>query len=180
MSDFTDFKDVHDALGIDTSDLGCVMLDFQPIEYNPLPDEWLYSSEEKFWVKGWMGNKLHVTLLYGILKDTHKWAEYVILRLLADWVPEVAIPFDVIQFPSYSDENYVCIAAELKVTENLQEANRRLSYLPHIDTFSPYRPHVTLAYVRAEFAEESMGILKAFMDGRVFHPTYVNLGSDKS
>ncbi len=182
MTNFTDFKDIHTALGIKTSDLGCVMLDFESLGDADIPDEWLYYAEtpEHFWIKGYVGNSPHVTLLYGLLEQGETWREHIV-ELLNDWVPENGEPMGIIRFQSpYPEEQYVCLAAELHITESLMDAHRRLSYLPHIDTFTPYRPHVTLAYVRTEHADMCEELLNALILGRKFRPTYINLGSDKS
>ena len=45
--------------------------------------------------------------------------------------------------------DYTPLVAEVS-TEGLDEANARLRFLPHIDTFPDYRPHITLAYLKPD------------------------------
>ena len=182
IAKFGDFKDIHDALGINTSDLGCVMLDFKTLVINPIPDSWLYTSDnpEHFWIKGWVGDYAHVTLLYGLLKPASEWENYV-LKLLGDWEPVACESTKIIRFESpYHDEKYVCLAAELHVSDEILDAYRRLSFLPHIDTFTPYRPHVSLAYVKEEYADDAEEVLIEMGSDIIFIPTTLNLGSEKS
>jgi len=182
MVTFTDFAAMHKKLNINTSDLGCVMLDFESLGDSIIPEEWLYNSPnpEHFWLTGWRGFTPHVTLKYGLLQQAEAWKDYI-LELLADWEPEDAEPMGTIAFPSpYPDEPYVCLAAGLFLSPNLEDAHRRLSYLPHIDTFSPYLPHVTIANVRPEWVEECRALIDNQIVGQKFRPTFINLGSDKS
>jgi 2'-5' RNA ligase len=75
-------------------------------------------------------------------------------------------------FPSTDDENYAAIVAEVE-DQHLEEAHQRLSYLPHVNTFAQYRPHMTLCYVRLETAQKWMDVLNEAQ----FH-IYVTEGLD--
>ena len=37
--------------------------------------------------------------------------------------------------------------AHLRVTEELLEGHNRLEFLPHINTFTGYKPHITVCYL---------------------------------
>jgi len=148
---------VADALGIDTRDLGCVMLPVSGLDlFELLPQltpEDLYTSPDpaKFWVKGdVVRDGGHVTLLYGLLEKPWRMLE-VVQKALDGWeFPDVVRGYDVDVFPSpYPDEPYDCVVAKVDVSHELLDAHARLSYLPHVNTYPEYTPHVTLAYVQA-------------------------------
>jgi 2'-5' RNA ligase len=150
------YSQVYEDLGIAVDTLGCVMLDLKPLEnmYSIELDGAsvaLYQSKNKkrFWINGWVADKKpHVTLLYGLLSKHYKKHIDVVL---SDWSCDQVIVDHVDYFPSpYSDENYYCIVAHIKTTPELLEGHRRLSLLPHINTFFDYKPHMTIAYINAE------------------------------
>jgi len=155
------FPSVYEDLDLNLSQLGCIMLDTQPgsikvgDELAQLGAEPYTSPDpDKFWIKGVVGDDTaHVTLLYGLLESGPDWRQYVD-TVLDGWTPEPVVVEDVGYFGSpYPDERYWCIIARLRLTENLLEANGRLRFLPHVDTFTMYRPHVTLAYIRGDETE---------------------------
>lgn len=154
MTTFSDYKHIHENLGITVPNLGCVMLklhvdskfnlaiDPKELHVSPHPERW--------WINGDVTDSLHITLKYGLLNKAWRWEDHI-RELLDGWEPEPVELAGVKFFDSpYSDEPYACMVGVAKVTENLMEAHRRLSYLPHIDTFTPYVPHVTLAYLNSD------------------------------
>jgi 2'-5' RNA ligase len=150
-------------MGIEVSKLGCVMLDLEPIDAAAFaPSGWAYYAKnpEYKWVKGFEVQS-HITLLYGLLKNanTIRWA---IDEVLEGWEPgEIAID-RIGSFPSNLDgEPYACIIGHIRVTAQLLDAHARLSYLPHIDTFWDYKPHVTLGYVHEKFEQDA---IQAFLE----------------
>lgn len=48
------------------------------------------------------------------------------------------------------NDPYYCVVAHIKVTQELMEGHERLEFLPHINTFNGYKPHVTIAYVKKD------------------------------
>jgi len=156
------FKQVYEWLGINLNTLGCVMLDLEPLDNMRATDAYkaalpLYfaKNKERFWIDGWVCDKVpHITLLYGLLAKA-KSLELHIGAVLCDWhINEVEIE-DIGFFESpYSDESYWCIVAHIKVTPELLEGHRRLEFLPHINTFDGYKPHMTIAYIQKEWGEE--------------------------
>lgn len=157
-----DFEEVYKWLGLNLNTLGCVMLDLEPLPsmYSVV---WegsgvaLYYSKnkERFWIDGWVCDKIpHITLLYGLL-ETAKNYESHIEKVLADWkLDEVEID-QIGYFNSpYPDEPYYCIVAHIKVSDELLEGHQRLEFLPHVNTFAGYKPHMTIAYIDKNQGEE--------------------------
>lgn len=148
------FETVYKSLGISIDKLGSVLLDLEPItpkdlgyDKKSLP---LYESKNKdrTWISGWVSEKIpHVTLLYGLLDQAYK-IKSEINAVLSGWgIKSVEIE-DVGFFESpYPDEKYWCIIAKVKQTPNLIQGHQRLQFLPHINTFSTYKPHITLCYI---------------------------------
>lgn len=163
MSDLsiTAFPEVLERHGIDLSALGCVMLPVEPfnvLETHPghLREEDLYVSQNpgRYWVKGNVGGEgAHLTILFGLLAPAWQWEESI-RELLYSWEPPTELRlsrFSIFDSP-FPDEPYACIVAEVDPDERLLDARARLQFLPHVNTFTAYRPHVTVAYVRAEAA----------------------------
>lgn len=154
------FPDVYKWLGINLSKLGCIMLDLEPL---PTPQIFcqdgitdyiysldLYSSpdKEKYWIDGYVGLKTaHITLLYGLLQQGINLKPHVD-SVLSGWVLDGVEIDQFGYFPSpYPDEPYYCIVAHIKPTPKLIEGHERLELLPHINTFTGYKPHHTIAYI---------------------------------
>lgn len=149
------FQDVYTQFGIDLNSLGCVMLDVVPLDtmYTIEADGAgvaLYYAKNKarFWINGWVvGDKAHVTLLYGLLAPAKNYGRHI-EAVLEGWKLESVEIEDVGYFDSpYPDEPYWCIVAHLRVTEELLEGHNRLEFLPHINTFTGYKPHITVCYL---------------------------------
>lgn len=151
-----DFPKVYEALGVDLSTLGCVMLDVEAIKMGPLSkqeEKDLYYSEDKsrFWIDGLVCEKTaHCTLLYGLLEPAKNYAWHID-QVLEGWEMKTLEIESIDSFDSpYEDEDYYCIIAKIKVTPELLEGHQRLEFLPHIDTFAGYKPHISLAYVKKD------------------------------
>lgn len=147
------FEPVYKKLGIDLDKLGCIMLDVDPVPGIKISEEKLYYAKNKkrFWIDGLIFNYIaHVTLLYGLLQSGSKIKDLVD-EVLTDWyLPEVEIERVGFFNSPYPDEPYYCIVGHVKVNEDLMEGHQRLELLPHINTFTGYKPHVTLAYVKKD------------------------------
>lgn len=193
------FKNVYQGLGINLSKLGCVMLDTEPIvlpnfiiqdpksgsgcNWDALFGLETYKSKdpERFWIDGYVGHQPHVTLLYGLLHEAKNY-EWHIEQLLEGWeMPTVTIE-SVGHFDSpYADEPYYCIVAHLEVTNKLLEGHQRLEFLPHINTFAGYKPHVTIGYIKKDdvylnmFKED----LNHYLHGKELKIIGLNLGGNK-
>lgn len=151
------FERTYKELGINLDTLGCVMLDVEPLNNMNANDhegmEGLYYTKntERKWINGWIaGNVAHVTLLYGLLDNAHHWEKHI-ESVLSDWkLQEIEIE-NISFFESpYEDEPYYCIVAHIKVTDELMEGHQRLEFLPHINTFNGYKPHMTICYIKKD------------------------------
>ncbi|SRR5258708_3475190 len=145
------FPDVYANLGIDPNKLGCIMLDVEPIVVSDLIlyDDLYYSDPEKhLFAQGIVSETVpHCTLLYGFLRSATELKKHID-AVLDGWTPEdVSIDAIDVFASNDPDENYVTLIAKLVVTPNLLGANVWLKLLPHLDTFSSYSPHITLAYL---------------------------------
>lgn len=168
----------YDRLGVRLRDLGCVMLDLEPVSPLPtIPPEWLYTSTDPdlSHVAG-LTTEHHTTLLFGLLRNAHEWL-LAIDEVLADWDAPPALTADCVRaFPSPKPaEPYACIVAELE-SNYIRDAHARLSLLPHIDTHPTYRPHVTLAYVHRDRAADVFALYHADPLPLRFHPLGLNYG----
>jgi 2'-5' RNA ligase len=146
-----DFKSVYEMLGIDTGELGCIMLDVEPLAISEIVDhDAYYTSETMGYVKGNVSENVpHVTLLYGLMRTGPELRPHVDM-VLNGWQAET-VTVDKVDFFYGKDDNgtqFVTMIALVKPDENLIEGNGRLRFLPHIDTFVEYRPHITLAYLK--------------------------------
>ena len=151
------FLPVYEDLGIEIGELGCVMLDTDPLpeRINDLiPEDDLYYSDNLKYVQGFVGAETpHVTLLFGLLPGVRK--QHVDAVLDGWWTKHVLI-YDVDYFESvYEGEEYYCIVASIdsgwRGPDSLLDAHRRLSFLPHINTFPTYSAHLTIAYIKKDF-----------------------------
>lgn len=187
-----DFPEVYKWLGINLNKLGCVMLDLEPlsnmwsIEQDGASVALYYSkNKERFWIDGWVCDKIpHITLLYGLLDEAKNFESHI-EKVLKGWnLKEVEIE-DVGYFDSpYPDEEYYCIIAHIKVTDELLEGHRRLEFLPHINTFAGYKPHMTVAYIDKNQGEEYRDTLiknfkEAWVGKKMKVKSELNLGGNK-
>ena len=149
------FEEVYKWLGINLDKLGCVMLDLEPLSnmYSIVADGgeislYYAKNRDRFWIDGWVVDKVpHITLLYGLLEEGKNFEPHI-NKVLEGWeLDEVEIE-SIGYFDSpYPDEPYYCIVAHIKVTDELLQGHQRLEFLPHINTFTSYKPHMTIAYI---------------------------------
>lgn len=191
-----DFPEVYKALDLNLSKLGCIMLDTEPIKIDHwmspmnggatsyLQDLPLYKSPnpEHFWIDGYVADKTpHLTLLYGLLKSGTEYKEHVD-RVLSGWnLSEVVIDhFGTFDSP-YPDEPYHCVVAHIKVTPELMEGHERLGFLPHLNTFAGYKPHITIAYIDSSEGWKGTFIndLNHEYGGKTLKVTGINYGGSK-
>lgn len=145
-------KKVYEKLDINLNKLGYILLETEPILFN-FDENNLYKSKNKdrFWINGYISDKKpHCTLLYGLLESGQTYKKYVD-TVLKDWkLNYLKIEnFDFFNSP-YKDDNYFCIVAKIEVTNKLMEGHNRLEFLPHINTFDTYKPHITIAYIKKD------------------------------
>jgi 2'-5' RNA ligase len=163
---FVGREDLLARAGVDIKTLGYVGLTFSPLDVRRIlgsgyasgvaivEEDYVYAPEGDYrdWVRGPVGEqKAHVTAKYGLLTPAHQQREVV--NELIGWPRDVQVEItDIEVFPSpYEDLRYGCLVARLGGDE-LLEMNAALSTLPHVDSFTEYKPHVTLAYLKPELA----------------------------
>lgn len=147
-----DYPDLYEGTGVDPNDLGCIMLDLETLPIisvvgSGAESDLVNTSTRHDHLMGAVAeNEAHVTLLYGLLENGNIWKDKVD-TLLEGW----ALNSIKIREVGYFDlpESYA-IVAHVEETTDLLEGHNRLTLLPHIQTFSDYRPHVTLAYISKE------------------------------
>jgi len=178
-----DYKELLAKHNVDPGKMGCVMLDTKPV---PLADfledewmrEWEYVSDDpdKKWVKGFNTDEQHITLKYGLLANANTIKDDVDALLDDINFFESDMYIDHVSYFDQSDD-YKCIIGHVMGDGELERANARLSYLPHIDTFVTYRPHVTLGYVKSEYLHQAISALSLHLYHYRLLPTGINYGA---
>lgn len=148
------YPTVYQDLGIDPNNLGCIMLDTAPVVVSDiikLEDLLEVDPIEHPHMQGIVSENVpHLTLLYGLMRPGPELQKHVD-SVLDGWKMKEVVIDDIAIFETEKDsEPCVCIVALLVVTDELAEANARLRLLPHIDTYPEYKPHITLAYLKAD------------------------------
>ncbi len=182
------FPGVYDQLGVNVNQLGAIMLDVEPFEVvdyveGGKADLHVSPNAERFWIDGAVAeSEAHLTLLMGLMESGLTWRGLVD-TVLDGWNPPPLQIVDVDVFRSpFDDEPYSCIVGHVKVTPELLEGRQRLQLLPHVDTFSDYRPHITLAYVEPEAESKWLSALRqksAGFIGSRHLVTKINYGGNK-
>lgn len=172
-----EYESIYTALGINLNTLGCVMKDIKPMAPDFImqtmltlgDDVHLSDDPEKGWVNGLaLADGPHITLLYGLLINAHEWQNHV-EYLLEHWTMPTVTVESIGHFDSpFEDEPYYCIVAHIKLTAQLLDAHHRLEFLPHVNTYSSYKPHLTLAYVKKNEAvlERMTAYFKEHFEGK--------------
>lgn len=154
------YPEVMTESGYDAKNMYCTMLNMKA-DYNtkglstPFPEEYLYYSESKPWVNGLvLESEPHISLHCGTISDQSK----SLIKLFKDWEPGRIEIAEISHFDSSNEEEYKIIIGKIKLTPELVAANDRVSFLPHVDAFAGYVPHITLAYVKN--TEEALAAYK--------------------
>ena len=146
-----DLSEIYAKLGIDTHQLGCVMLEVDKLEVHDLvPEDELYFSENIEYAQGIVSEwgLPHVTLLYGFMQNAQDWKEHIDTLLEGVDLSNVIIE-SVDTFENMDEETpYSYYVAKVKPTEDLLAAHANLQKLPHIDSYPDYIPHITLFYAK--------------------------------
>ena len=185
------FKEVYEWFGLNLSKLGCLMLDVEPLknmysmEFEGAGVALYYAKDkERFWIDGWVADKTpHLTLLYGFLHEAEQYRPHI-EKVLKGWkLNEVEIE-SIGYFDSpYPDEPYYCIVAHIKTTPELLEGHQRLEFLPHIDTFTGYKPHITIAYIAKnqgkQYRDDLIGGFNKIWAGKKLKVKRLNFGGNK-
>lgn len=178
-----DYPQVYERIGMRLGHFGCIMLDVEPVAVSELlgTDEWFYRSDrdELRYVRGPVAEgTAHCTLLYGLTPDGYAGIDQrESVDELLDGLDLTSVEVDHVgYFPGQMGEPYSCVIAHLRITDELREANRRLRFLPHIDSFVDYRAHVTLAYVHEQYTDRAVEVLDAALRGKGLRAIGINYG----
>lgn len=176
------YPQVYEDLGIDPGNLGCLMLNVQPIEVSSViaPEDLYYADPTKHQhIQGVVSETVpHLTLFYGFLRPASELKKHIDV-LLKTWRPEDLTIAEVSTFPSNDPgEAYITLVAKIRVTDNLMEGHQRLSLLPHLDTFpGNWQPHVTLAYLKdSADAAQYIAKLNELYVGQIVNVMGLNYG----
>lgn len=151
-------QDIYREMGIDSNNLGCIMLNTEPIKVSDVidPDDLYYSDDEQGgkYTQGIVSEVVpHCTLLFGLMESGQTWKKYVD-AVLDGWSIN-ALGIESVGFFEGTDPNnsYYCLVAHVFADNNLVEGHTRLIKLPHCDSFATYSPHITLAYIKHDPAK---------------------------
>ena len=155
-------------LGLDPDDLGFVGLEVElPSVFKMVLDaEWEYKSPVPTmqYVKGYDVNP-HITLIYGLLFKADENRD-LIDGVLENWHKPNLVVMPGVEAFHGDDGHDLYSAVVLTLDTNdwdlarLKEANDQLRRLPHVNGFPIYKPHITVGYVKREFADIAVARLK--------------------
>jgi hypothetical protein len=181
----TDFsRKAIEWIGRDPDDLGCVMLevDLPGVYRMVLEPEWEYRSPVKKFMSGY-DIKSHITLLYGLLfRPSHPTGRQLVDMALANWYkPNIVLmpgveAFDIDDGHELSSAIVLTLDTNTHDLRDLKAANDQLRKLPHVNGFPVYKPHITVGYVKREFADVAVERLKE-LEPRPFHTGDLDYGS---
>lgn len=174
-----DFPGLYEGIDIDVDNLGCIMVDTEPIEILRHVDggeaDLAHASDRHDHAMGAVAETAaHVTLLYGLLENGNTWKDKVD-ELLSDWTLD-AVTIE--QVGAFAVKEGFAIVGHLAKTAELIDGHERLTLLPHIQTFSEYRPHLTLAYISGDqdTANKWVDALGAVYNGATIATRGINYG----
>ncbi len=174
-----DFPGLYDGIDIDPNDLGCIMLDTEKLDVLKHVPEDLHSELNDATTRHdhAMGavaeTEAHVTLLYGLLENGNVWKDKVD-AVLSDWsIDSVKVE----EVGYFETPDSFAVIAHIKKTPELIDGHERLTLLPHIQTFSEYKPHLTLAYVSKDAAiDDWVDHLGTAYNGKTIKAKGINYG----
>jgi HK97 family phage portal protein len=173
------FPGLYDDLDIDLDMLGCIMLDTETIKVTKFVEDGAAdliqpTADGKHQRGAVAEREAHVTLLFGLLENGNIWKDKVD-TLLEDWSLDNVTIKDVTAFDL--GDSYAIVGL-IKKTPELIDGHERLTLLPHIQTFSEYKPHLTLAYVEHDEAVRDKWVkaLRAEYKGTELKTKGINYG----
>jgi len=177
--------DYKDHLDLDYPEINFNLLGFVGLHLEDIPvtennpdivPDLAFDVERRPWVNGAVAERgAHITLLYGLIKPAHEQA--AIIEQLLDGIHFSHAYVDNVSIFGHPSDEQTPIVAELTPSPELREANRRLRFLPHVDTYVEFKPHVTLAYVKRDTAKFWRARLDEQYYGKKLHLTQdIDLG----
>lgn len=172
-----DYSDIYNDIDIDPDDLGCIMVDTESLEVQSLLSDDMKAQlfeQTKFDQSSTPAENVpHITLLYGLLENGNIWKDKVD-ELLKGWKMKNATIEKVDYFKT--SDSYAVIG-HIEKTPELVDGHERLTLLPHIQTFSEYKPHITLAYVDLSGdVDEFVEVLGKAYNGKNIKTKSINYG----
>lgn len=179
-----DFPDLFENLVVDpravTDDKyrGCIMINTEKIPVTQFvkngEKDLVHATDRHDHTMGAVAEEEpHATLLYGLLNNGNIWKEKVD-QVLSGWKMDT-VKIKEVSFFQLEDSK--AVIALLEETPELIDANQRLSLLPHLNTFSEYHPHITLAYITDKAdVEKWVKVLGKKYNGQVVATNGLNYG----
>jgi phage portal protein BeeE/2'-5' RNA ligase len=175
-----DYPDLYEGTGINPDDLGCIMIDTEQLDITDLVEDGeadlVEATDRHEHAMGAVAElEPHITLLYGLLENGNVWKDKVD-TVLKGWKIETAT-IDKVDF--FDTPDSYAVIAHIKVTPELIDGHERLTLLPHIQTFSEYKPHMTLAYVKKDSdVDKWVKALGAAYNGKEIMVSGINYGDE--
>lgn len=148
-----DFPGLLDDVDMVPEDPGCIMLDTETLDIlkhvEDGEDDLVTSTDRHDHTMGAVAEtEAHVTLLFGLLENGNVWKDKVD-QVLDGWGVD-SLTIDKVGVFDLADS--FAVVAHIKTTPELIDGHERLTLLPHVQTYSEYHPHLTLAYVEHDQA----------------------------
>lgn len=162
MKTFHEFDQYYKDLDISTSNMGAVMADLDPKNIQKIldviDDSDCYTDPKLPFVQGKVGAKPHMTVKYGILKGVK--TEFI--EAIYKGEDLGSVDCKAISCFSNAKDVYDVLILKVDPTGNIKKLNELAAFAPNVDTFVPYVPHVTLAYLKKGKLKD----YKDLMDGK--------------
>lgn len=176
MNNAHHYYGLHEDLGVNLNELGCLMLKTDsPLRSDGLNaiSEFAYTANDidKFWWITGVATDWHVTVRYGFMDNVRQRHVDTVLEGLQ--MPEELTLSGIEVFPSsVPTEDYGCVVARVD-DRSLRKINQQLSVLPNVNTYPEYKPHITIGYF-----DVAKAIEVAEMAERLISTTVATLGYD--
>lgn len=171
-----DIPDLYDDLDIDMDKLGCIMMDTEKVpvvQYVEDGSNDLADASEMDYSNIPGEDVPHVTLLFGLLENGNIWKQKVD-KVLEGWKLDT-VKIEEVSFFDLGEKKV--IVGLVEKTPELIDGHERLTLLPHINTFSEYKPHISLAYINKEADEQKwIGALGKKYNGQIIATKSINYG----
>jgi 2'-5' RNA ligase/phage gp29-like protein len=174
-----DIPDLYEGTGVDPDQLGCIMVDVETLPVlEHVPDDFAddlveATTRHDHQMGAVAEDEAHVTLLYGLLENGNVWKDKVD-AVLDGWSMDKV---EIEEVGYFETPDSFAVIAHVKLTSELVDGHERLTLLPHIQTFSEYHPHITLAYVSKDAdIDDWVDYLGTAYNGKTVKATGLNYG----
>lgn len=171
-----DYPNLYKGTDVDPDELGCIMANLEPLKVLEMVDDSeadLVEKTKNDWSALPAEDEPHVTLLYGLLENGNKWKDKVDTVLDGWKLKGVKIT----EVGTFELPDSIAVVAHIDKSPELIDGHERLTLLPHIQTFSEYLPHMTLAYIKKDAdADKWVEALGKAYNGKTIKYTGLNYG----